>query len=108
MKKQRYAVIGAGALGGLYGGLLARAGFEVHFLFHSDFEHVKSHGLKVDTKLGDFHLKDVHAHASADTMPPCDVTLLGLKTTQNHFAARTTGATDKQGRIGFGAAERTQ
>ncbi|QDT06007.1 2-dehydropantoate 2-reductase [Rubripirellula lacrimiformis] len=83
MKKQRYAVIGAGALGGLYGGLLARAGFEVHFLLNRDYDHVMQHGLQIDSKLGDFHLSDVHAHASADTMPPCDVTILGLKTTNN-------------------------
>lgn len=80
---RRYAVIGAGALGGLYGGLLARSGFEVHFLLHSDYEHVRDHGLKVETTLGDFHLPKVHAHATAESMPPCDVTILGLKTTRN-------------------------
>ncbi|WP_146453804.1 putative 2-dehydropantoate 2-reductase [Rubripirellula tenax] len=85
MEKLRYAIIGAGALGGLYGGLLARAGFEVHFLFHSDYDYVVEHGLRVETKLGDFHLTDVHAHASASTMPPCDVTIVGLKTTLNHL-----------------------
>ncbi|TWU47929.1 putative 2-dehydropantoate 2-reductase [Rubripirellula reticaptiva] len=83
MEKQRYAVVGAGALGGLYGGLLARAGFEVHFLLNRDYDHVVANGLRVDTRLGDFHLQDVHAHASVETMPPCDVTIVGLKTTKN-------------------------
>ncbi len=85
MKKQSYAIIGAGALGGLYGGMLARAGHEVHFLFHNDYHHVVRYGLKVDTIWGDFHLRDVHAHASSDSMPPCDVTIIALKTTQNHL-----------------------
>ncbi len=49
-----YAILGTGALGGLYGGLLARAGADVHFLLHSDYEHVREHGLRVDTPLGDF------------------------------------------------------
>lgn len=83
MAKRRYAILGAGALGGLYGGLLAKAGFEVHFLFHRDYDHVVANGLRVDTVLGDFVLPDVHAHATADSMPPCDVTIVGLKTTRN-------------------------
>ncbi len=85
MAKRTFAVIGSGALGGLYGGLLARAGFEVHFLFHSDAEHVRQHGLQVESKLGDFHLQNVHVYDHADAMPACDVTILGLKTTNNHL-----------------------
>ncbi len=85
MTSRRYAIIGAGALGGLYGGMLAKAGFEVHFLLHSDYDHVVQHGWRVDSTLGDFHLPSIHAHASVDTMPACDVTILGLKTTLNHL-----------------------
>ena len=80
--KQRYAIIGTGALGGLYGGMLARHGHEVHFLLHSDFQHVVDHGLKVDSTWGNFQL-DVHAHQNAETLPPCDVTIVALKTTRN-------------------------
>lgn len=85
MQKQRYAIIGSGALGGLYGGLLAKHGHEVHFLLHSDFDHVVQHGLKVESVWGDFDLPTVHAHASASSMPGCDVTIVGLKTTCNHL-----------------------
>ena len=42
----KYGVIGTGALGGFYGGMLAKAGQEVHFLFRSDFEYVQKHGLR--------------------------------------------------------------
>ncbi len=87
MDKQRYAIIGSGALGGLYGGMLARSGFEVHFLFHRDFDHVAAHGLRVDSPWGDFELTSVNAHATPETMPPCDVTIVGLKTTCNHLLA---------------------
>lgn len=41
----RYAIIGTGAIGTYYGGLLAKAGKEVHFLLRSDYEHVKANGL---------------------------------------------------------------
>lgn len=85
MTSQRYAIIGTGALGGLYGGLLARGGHEVHFLLHRDYDYVCQHGLKIESPLGDFHLEDVNAHDSASTMPPCDVTVVALKTTQNHL-----------------------
>ena len=83
VKTTRFGVIGGGALGGFYGCLLAKAGFEVHFLLRSDAEHVRQHGWKVETPLGDFELREVNVHAAAVTMPPCDVTIVALKTTQN-------------------------
>ncbi|MCO8120458.1 putative 2-dehydropantoate 2-reductase [Stieleria sp. TO1_6] len=85
MNKNSYAIIGSGALGGLYGALLAAAGHDVHFLLHSDFDHVRTHGLKIESHWGDFELPDVNAYKSADAMPACDVTLLGLKTVNNHL-----------------------
>lgn len=80
----RYGVIGTGALGGFYGGKLALAGKDVHFLFRSDFEFVREHGLQVDSVNGDFHLARVNAYAKAADMPACDVVLVCLKTTGNN------------------------
>jgi len=80
----RYGVIGTGALGGFYGGMLAKSGQEVHFLFRSDYEHVCKHGLQVDSVDGDFHLADVNAYHNPKDMPLCDVILVCLKTTGNH------------------------
>lgn len=84
-KRLRYGIIGSGALGGYYGGLMARAGLDVHFLFHSDYAHVREHGLKVDSKNGDFHLAQVKAYESVRNMPELDVVILGIKSTQNHL-----------------------
>ncbi|KAA1262380.1 2-dehydropantoate 2-reductase [Rubripirellula obstinata] len=88
-KNFTYAIIGSGALGGLYGGMLANAGFEVHFLLHRDFEHVQENGFQVESHWGDFHLPAAsiadRIHASPETMPACDVTIIGLKTTNNHL-----------------------
>lgn len=83
--KLKYGVIGVGALGGFYGGNLARAGNDVHFLFHSDYDYAKAHGLKIDSVNGDFHLSPVNAYKNAADMPPCDVILICLKTTGNHL-----------------------
>lgn len=82
---RKYAIIGAGALGAYYGALLQRAGLPVHFLFNSDFAHVRSRGLRIDSKYGNFHLPKVHAYDDPRQMPPCDVVILALKTTQNHL-----------------------
>jgi 2-dehydropantoate 2-reductase len=81
----KYGVVGTGALGGFYGGLLARAGQEVHFLFRSDFEYVQKNGLQVDSVKGNFHLPEINAYHTSRQMPVCDVILVCLKTTGNHL-----------------------
>jgi len=79
----RYGVIGTGALGGYYGGALARAGREVNFLLRGDYEYVRKNGLRIDSVRGDFRLPKVNAYAAADAMPACDVILVCVKTTEN-------------------------
>jgi len=79
----RYGVIGTGAIGGYYGAKLAHAGQELHFLFRSDYEYVKQHGLQVDSCDGSFHLDDVNAYLHTEDMPKCDVVLVCLKSVNN-------------------------
>ena len=79
----KYGIIGTGAIGGYYGGKLAQAGREVHFLFHSDYDFVCEHGLRVDSCDGSFHLPAVHAYRETTAMTPCDVILVCLKSTNN-------------------------
>ena len=79
----KYGVIGSGAIGGYYGATLARAGQEVHFLFHSDYEYVRAQGLQVDSCDGSFHLTDVNAYRHTEDMPLCDVVLVCLKSVNN-------------------------
>ncbi len=45
----KYAIIGTGAVGSYYGGKLAHAGCDVHFLLHSDYEYVNLHGMQIDS-----------------------------------------------------------
>lgn len=80
---KKICIIGTGAIGGYYGARLAAAGNEVHFLFHSDYEHVKTHGLKVESVRGDIELKKVNAYKSAAEMPKCDLVIVGLKAVKN-------------------------
>ncbi len=80
---RRYAIIGTGAIGGYYGACLQRGGADVHFLLHSDYDHVARQGLVVESVDGDFALPQVQAHRSTATMPPVEVVVIGLKTTQN-------------------------
>ena len=76
-------IIGTGAIGGFYGGKLAKAGQEVHFLLHKDYEYVKQNGLQVDSCDGSFHLDGVNAYNDTTAMPPCDVVLVCLKSINN-------------------------
>ncbi len=78
-----YAILGTGALGGLYGGLLYRSGQEVHFLARSDCEHIRGHGLKIDTPSGNFHLNELYVYATPKEMPKVDVAIVAWKTTSN-------------------------
>lgn len=80
----RIGIIGSGAIGGFYGLMLARAGFDVHFLLRSEFAAVASRGLRLNSALhGTLQLDNVQAYQSAADMPLCDWLLVGAKTTSN-------------------------
>lgn len=81
----RYAVIGTGAVGGYYGGRLANAGHDVHFLLHSDYDYIKQNGLQVDSCNGSFHLDSPNIYHSTADMPKADVVIVALKTTRNQL-----------------------
>lgn len=81
----KYAIIGTGAVGGYYGGRLAQAGNEVHFLLHGDYDYVSEHGLQVDSCDGSFHLPHPNIYRSTTEMPQADVVIVALKTTRNHL-----------------------
>ena len=85
MNELTYAVVGTGAIGGYYGTKLARAGHDVHFLLHSDYDYVRQHGLKVSSCDGDFMLPNVQVYSDTHAMPKADVVLVGLKSTNQHL-----------------------
>ena len=80
----RIGIVGTGAVGGFYGGMLARAGEDVHFLLNSDYEHVKANGLTIDSGLlGKIVLPQVNAYSDTNNMPKCDIVMVCLKTLRN-------------------------
>ena len=79
----KIVVVGSGAVGCYYGGMLAHAGEDVHFLMRSDFAHVREHGLTIHTRGTTVHLPRVQASAAADEIGPCDFVIIALKATGN-------------------------
>ena len=83
----KIAVVGCGALGSYYGARLCRAGQETHFLLRSDFEAVRREGVQVRSAEGDFHVHPKCARVPEE-IGPCDLVLIGFKTTANDQFAR--------------------
>jgi len=79
------AIIGTGAIGGYYGARLAHAGHTVHFLAHTEYAHLKAHGLTVESYLGDFSLppEDLNVYGDIVDLPACDVVCVTIKATAN-------------------------
>lgn len=82
-KQLKIAIVGCGALGGYYCGMLVNTGFNVHFLLGQHYETVKANGLKVTSPNGDFHLKHVNAYRHPTDMGTMDYLFIGLKTIGN-------------------------
>ncbi len=80
-RRQIIAVIGAGAIGSYYGGRLAEAGHEVHFLMRRDFQAVRSGGLKVTSPDGDFTLSNPIITQNSEEIGPVDWVVCALKAT---------------------------
>jgi 2-dehydropantoate 2-reductase len=76
----RILVVGTGAIGSFYGGKLAQAGARVATLCRSDYEAVKSQGIKVTSTYGNFHFipEKVIRHLEEYGSPP-NYLLVGLK-----------------------------
>jgi 2-dehydropantoate 2-reductase len=86
----RWALIGPGAVGGLYGGLLAVAGEEVHALYRRDAAPVRAGGVHLRSPLHDGPVPVV-VHDTVATIPPVDAVLVATKTTANAELAPVLG-----------------
>jgi 2-dehydropantoate 2-reductase len=83
----KIAIVGCGALGSYYGARMARDNHEVHFLLRSDYEVVRSHGVRIISPDGDFQVQP-KASRTPEEIGHCDLVLIGLKTTANHQFAK--------------------
>jgi 2-dehydropantoate 2-reductase len=79
----RVAVFGTGGVGAYFGARLAEVGNEVVFVARGDhLDAIRTHGLRVDSVLGDMLVKPATASDSAAGVGTVDVVLLGVKTWQ--------------------------
>lgn len=79
----RIAVVGAGAVGGYFGGRLAKAGEQVVFIARGEnLKALQTSGLRVDSFLGDFHLQPVQAAEDPAQVGPVDMVLVAVKAWQ--------------------------
>lgn len=79
----RIAVIGAGGIGGYFGGRLAQAGHDVTFVARGDhLKAMRTNGLRVDSVAGDHTVEPVQATDDIGTIGPVDAVLLAVKTWQ--------------------------
>lgn len=85
----RFAVIGAGAVGGYFGGRLAEAGYEVTFIARGrTLDALRSQGLVVKSLDGDF-CRAVQATDDPASVGPVDCVIFGVKAWQVEAAARS-------------------
>jgi 2-dehydropantoate 2-reductase len=84
------AVVGAGAVGGYYGGRLAQHGHEVHFLLRGDWRAVAEKGWVIKSCRGDFSLspQQVRVYQDPAAMPRADLVIIATKATANHELPR--------------------
>ena len=83
MKKFRIAVVGSGAIGLYYGGKLAHAGHDVHFLIRGELDEVRRNGLTVRGRGENFTVEKVNCYNSTDEIGPSDLVLVAVKATSN-------------------------
>jgi len=79
-KHLRLAVFGAGGVGGYFGGLLAHAGHDVHFIARGDhLRAMQLHGLQVRSPHGNFLVHPVPATGTPEDIGPVAYLIVALK-----------------------------
>jgi len=79
----KIAIVGAGAVGGWYGGLLAQKGHEVYFVTRRDYEVINQKGLCMRDAKGDKMVKIQKAYPDCTHIGVCDLIIIAAKSTAN-------------------------
>ena len=111
----RIAVIGAGAMGSVYAGLLADAGNEVHVVdrWQEHIDAIRRRGLRVEGASGD-RTVTIGAHTTTDGIGTCGLVIIATKASGVVEAARAAERIIDSGSLiltiqnGLGAGERIQ
>ncbi len=85
----RIAIMGSGAVGGYFGGLLAKAGEEVTFIARGEhLRAMRARGLRVESVHGDFTVAPAQATDDPAAVGPVDYVIFATKTYQLDAAAQ--------------------
>ncbi len=84
----RIAVMAAGAVGGYFGARMAAAGHDVFFIARgAHLEAIRKNGLKIESPLGNLHLKDANVTDDPAKVGPVDIVLFAVKLWDTEKAA---------------------
>ncbi len=76
----RFAICGAGAIGGYVGARLVEAGHHVSFLTRGrNLEAFQQGGLRISSPLGDLELQAINASSSTQSIGPVDIVIVTVK-----------------------------
>jgi 2-dehydropantoate 2-reductase len=85
------AFMAAGAVGGYFGGRLAAAGHDVAFIARGPHrDAIRRDGLKIESAVGDLHLRDVNVTDDPKQVGPVDVVLFAVKLWDTETAGEQT------------------
>jgi len=86
----KIAVMGSGGVGGFYGGRLANAGYDVHFVARgAHLEAMRKHGLTIENKdQGDIHVAKVNVVEDPAKIGVADIVIIAVKLKDTDAAAR--------------------
>jgi 2-dehydropantoate 2-reductase len=76
----RVVIVGAGGVGGIVGGFLARSGVDVAFVARgAQLQALRGQGLRIESPRGVFHLPAVAASDDPGALAPADVVVVAVK-----------------------------
>src|SRR3954469_18613669 len=85
----RRAIMGAGGIGGFYGGRLAQGGHDVTFIARGEhLRAIEAHGLSLVSADGEKSVIDAHATDDPSLIAPVDIVLFCVKLFDTDTAAR--------------------
>ena len=87
----KVAIVGCGAMGSVYAGLMASAGHEVHAvtLWPAHVEAIRARGLRVSGFSGDRTVRLASASVTTDGIGPCDLVVIATKAFDVEAAAQS-------------------
>lgn len=87
----RIAIMAAGAVGGYFGARLADAGHDVVFIARGKhLDAIRRNGLKIESALGDLHLKNAKVTDDPASVGPVDIVMFAVKLWDTESAGEQT------------------